>query len=379
MQVVSIPGVSLEEIPPPAPFVFATGVPAFLGYGAPTGGAAYAAPIALSRWAQFARFVDAPERFLAAAVEGFFQCGGQQCVVILLGPSGPSRLSWDDAVDSLASLDSVDLLCAPSLTSGIVDSNLVNRVQQRLLQACELRGDCFAVLDALSGNDTAAVLAQCASLQGAGAPSRNGALYYPWIVPAGATEAVAPCGHVAGIFSRTDRAGRTGRAPANQPLDGVATLSLAIDDAAQARMGNLAVNCLRAFPGRGPLVWGARTLSTDPNWRAIGVRRLFTTVARWLEQSTTWALMEPNDLRLWVRMTRQLNDYFRQLFQSGSLAGGSAAQAFYVKCDDETNPQAVRDSGNLVVEIGLAPATPGEFIVVRLIQEAGAAHVTVAA
>jgi hypothetical protein len=117
-------------------------------------------------------------------------------------------------------------------------------------------------------------------------------------------------------------------------------------------------------------------LSNDPNWSYVNVRRLFLTAGRWIERNLTWASLEPNDPRLWARITRELTGYFDGLFRQGALKGRTAQEAFYVKCDAETNPSAVRDAGRVVTEIGLAPAVPHEFIVVRITHGANGMTVT---
>jgi Bacteriophage tail sheath protein len=132
------------------------------------------------------------------------------------------------------------------------------------------------------------------------------------------------------------------------------------------------INCLRAFRGRGIRVWGARTLSRQPEWRYVNVRRLFLTVRRWIDLNMAWAAFEPNNARLWVRINRELKTYLGRVWQQGGLAGRSESEAFYVKCDAETNPTEVREAGRVVTEIGLAPSVPAEFVVVRIIHREAA-------
>ena len=114
-------------------------------------------------------------------------------------------------------------------------------------------------------------------------------------------------------------------------------------------------------------MWGARTLSGDPGWRSIVARRVFLTMGRWLERFLTQLAYEPNDVRLWVRIMRELTAYLDDLFQHGALKGRTAEEAFFVKCDSETNPPEVTDAGMVVTNVGVALTTPAEFIVVRII------------
>ena len=134
----------------------------------------------------------------------------------------------------------------------------------------------------------------------------------------------------------------------------------------------LGVNCIRSFVGRGIRVWGARTLSSDGSWRYINVRRLFIFVESALEQGLQWVVFEPNDSTLWAKVRRDITSFLRVVWRSGALFGAPPAQAFYVKCDEELNPPEVRDLGQLIIEVGLAPVKPAEFVIVRISQWAGA-------
>jgi hypothetical protein len=131
------------------------------------------------------------------------------------------------------------------------------------------------------------------------------------------------------------------------------------------------INCLRALPGRGIRVMGTRTLALEETWRYISVRRLFLSLRRRLVRELAWVAFEPNDWRLWLRLHRELGGLLEALFQQGTLKGDTPEEAFYVKCDSENNPPEVREQGGLVLEIGLAPATPREFIVLQLVQREG--------
>jgi phage tail sheath protein FI len=133
------------------------------------------------------------------------------------------------------------------------------------------------------------------------------------------------------------------------------------------------VNCIRAFPGQGIRVWGARTLSSDPEWRYINVRRLFNFVEESILQGTNWVVFEPNDPKLWDSVKRTVTMFLRGVWRDGALFGRTPDQAFFVKCDEENNPASSRDQGILVVEIGIAPVKPAEFVVFRISQYADGA------
>jgi uncharacterized protein len=210
----------------------------------------------------------------------------------------------------------------------------------------------------------------------------NAALYHPWLWVRGhdgQPRCVPPCGHVAGVYARSDRQAGPGRAPANMTVDGMLDLPASLADGVIGRLYPLGINCLRALPGRGTRVWGARTLSGNLVWRHVTARRVFLTVCRWLERFMAGLAYEPNDVRLWVRIMRELTAYLDSLFQRGDLAGSSAAEAFFVKCDGETNPPEVTAGGEVVTVVGLALTAPAEFVFVRIIHGASGVSVQPAA
>jgi phage tail sheath protein FI len=171
-----------------------------------------------------------------------------------------------------------------------------------------------------------------------------------------------------GIWARSDAERGVHKAPANEVVRGAVALQTDITRFEHDLLNPVGVNCLRAFPGRGIRVWGARTLSSDPAWRYINVRRLFNYVESSLLAGTSWVVFEPNDPDLWGRVKRTLRSFLYRVWLDGALFGSTADQAFYVKCDDETNPSEVIEAGQVVCEIGIAPVKPAEFVVFRLAQ-----------
>jgi hypothetical protein len=195
----------------------------------------------------------------------------------------------------------------------------------------------------------------------------NGALYFPWVQNTSQGRFVPPCGYIAGVIARSDRTRGVFKAPANEEILSIFDLEVQVDDAIQGELNPIGINCLRAFPGRGIRVWGARTLSQDINWRYINVRRIFLTLSRWIDRNMLWATFETNSPFLWVRIQRELSDYLETLWQAGALKGQTIDQAFYVKCDAQTNPPELRDRGQVAIEVGLAPNAAAEFIIVRIV------------
>jgi phage tail sheath protein FI len=177
---------------------------------------------------------------------------------------------------------------------------------------------------------------------------------------------VPPCGHVAGIYARTDAEVGVFKAPANEEVIGALDLDSEIGNDTQGQLNTRGINCVRSFPGRGIRLWGARTLSDDARWRYVNVQRLFITVRRWIDLNMSWAVFESSTPQLWMRVERELRSFLNSLWQMGALRGRTPEEAFYVKCDAETNP---RDgpAERLVTELGLAPTAPAEFVIVRIV------------
>ncbi len=393
------PGVYREEIFLQPETRLPTGIPGFVGLFATKGTASpplVNSPLPLHRREEFAdRFQALPESYLAEAIDGFFNNGGTRCYIVRADESQSNNreVALKSAIAALAPTSDLDLVAVPDAMSLLpllpgdprrtVDITLpqweeqvqqaipaVIRVQQALLAHCALLGDRFALLDALPGRTVATVTAQRHQLALGQTEPLNGAFYYPWL-KTNSGRFVPPCGHIAGIYARSDRDRGVFKAPANEEIQGILDLEVLIGNAEQGQLNSEGINCLRTFPGRGLRVWGARTLSRDPNWRYINVRRLFLTLGRWIERNMQWATFEPHTPQLWNRIQRELGGYLTQLWQAGALQGETAQQAFFVKCDRETNPPEVREIGQVITEIGLAATAPTEWIIVRIIQHAG--------
>jgi phage tail sheath protein FI len=158
------------------------------------------------------------------------------------------------------------------------------------------------------------------------------------------------------------------KAPANVVVRGALDVELGITKTEQGLLNPIGINCIRPFGTRGIRVWGARTLSSDTDWQYINVRRLFNMVETTILNGTQWVVFEPNDPKLWAGVKRTLNAFLRGLWRDGALFGATADQAFFVKCDAETNPPDSIDQGKLVVEVGIAPVKPAEFVIFRISQ-----------
>ncbi|WP_042378371.1 phage tail sheath family protein [Streptacidiphilus melanogenes] len=274
----------------------------------------------------------------------------------------------------LEAVENVTMLCVPDLMAayqrGAVDLDGVKAVQLAMIAHCELMADRVAILDAPPGLGAQQVREWRVDV--AGYDSKYAALYWPWIKvmdpEKGRPTLLPPSGHVAGVWARSDETRGVHKAPANEVLRGVIDLETTITRGEHDQLNPVAVNCIRSFPGQGIRVWGARTLSSDPEWRYLNVRRLFNFVEKSILDGTNWVVFEPNDRFLWGSVRRTIMMFLRRVWRSGALFGSTPEEAFFVKCDEENNPPENRDAGILTVDVGIAPVKPAEFIVFRVSQ-----------
>lgn len=310
--------------------------------------------------------------------------------VTLGGAAAPlaTRIDADDYVGNAAdrtgfagleAIDEVTMLCVPDLMAahcrGLIDGEGVKAVQLAMIAHCELMADRVAILDPPPGLNAQQVKEWRVDL--AGYDSKYASLYWPWIKVMdplqGKASFIPPSGHIAGIWARNDDTRGVHKAPANEVIRGAISLELQITKGEHDQLNPVAVNCIRSFPGQGIRIWGARTLSSDPEWRYLNVRRLFNYVEESILQGTNWVVFEPNDPKLWDSVKRTVTMFLRRVWRDGALFGATPAEAFYVKCDAENNPPENRDAGILTVEIGIAPVKPAEFVVFRISQFSGGA------
>jgi hypothetical protein len=274
----------------------------------------------------------------------------------------------------LEAVDEITMLCVPDLMAafhqGIIDVDGVQAVQLAMIAHCELMADRVAILDTPSAMNAQQVKEW--RVNTTGYDSKYATMYWPWIKVmdpvSGHPVMVPPNGHIAGIWARNDATRGVHKAPANEVIRGAIAPELNITKGEHDQLNPVAVNCIRAFPGQGIRVWGARTLSSDPEWRYLNVRRLFNYVEESILQGTNWVVFEPNDMKLWDSVKRTITMFLRRVWRDGALFGRTPAEAFYVKCDEENNPPENRDAGILTVEIGIAPVKPAEFVVFRISQ-----------
>jgi hypothetical protein len=274
----------------------------------------------------------------------------------------------------LEAIDDVTMLSVPDLMtayqSGTIDDEGLKAVQLAMIAHCELMGDRVAVLDTPPGLNPQRLKEWRVDV--AGYDSKYATAYWPWIKVMdpvrGQPILMPPSGHIAGVWARNDETRGVHKAPANEVLRGVIDLGSGLTKGEHDQLNPIGLNCIRSFAGQGIRVWGARTLSSDPEWRYLNVRRLFNFIEKSILQGTNWVVFEPNDEYLWGSVRRTITMFLRRVWRSGALFGSTPEQAFFVKCDEENNPPENRDVGILTVDIGIAPVKPAEFVVFRLSQ-----------
>ena len=279
-------------------------------------------------------------------------------------------------IAGLEAVEEVTLVACPDVVAayqwGVAQEEDVKAIQTAIINHCEAMKDRFAILDCpvgLSVQDAIAWRKDKMNFD-----TKFAGLYYPWVKVDG--RLVPPSGSVAGVYARVDTERGVHKAPANEVVRGAIGLERNVSRNEQDLLNPIGVNCIRSFPGQGIRIWGARTLSSDAQWRYINVRRLFSNVEESILQGTNWIVFEPNDQILWRAIKRDITAFLTVVWRSGALFGKTAEQAFFVKVDEENNPKELRDLGYCIIEVGLAPVKPAEFVVFKISQKQDSAGTT---
>jgi uncharacterized protein len=308
----------------------------------------------------------APSR-LVAGRDGARSITPEDIVGVDHGPGHRTGLMALAAVDDVATLVCPDALRFAENAPGPEGNQKSQRIQDVMVELCELLKDRFAVLDCPRTCDIEVVKQWRRRVD-----SSFCGFYWPWLgvpVADGSVRRIPPSGAIAGILARRDREGGVHLAPANVEVVGAIDLSVAATEDDLGALNAEGINVLRAHRGIRP--WGARTASSDPAWRYINVRRLFLMLRRSIEAGMGWVPFENNDPLTWERLRDLVRLFLDDLFQRGAFAGGTAEEAYYVKCDDETNPPDAVERGILTCEIGVAPVIPAEFLTIQLVHNVG--------
>jgi len=391
------PGIYIEEVSTgtkPIGMV-GTSTAAFVGI-APAENERVNEAVACNNWGEFCKnFVhdDSKSTDLSHAVYSFFKNGGSRCYIVNIGDKG--TITGDErarsGVCALNTIDEVTIVAAPGFSDDIS--------QKALLTHCENLKDRFAVLDppALVKNiddlkklNTDLGKASDVTIGAPEKPKGNdsqghrprnsdegyGAFYFPWFKSIDALQPktivnIPPSGAIAGIYARSDASRGVHKAPANELVKGAISLNYNVSRAEQGELNRKGVNVIRTFPD-GIRVWGARTLADEASeWRYVPVRRTCNMIKESIQEGTRWTVFEPNEFMTWKSIERDIGAFLMRVWRDGALQGATPEQAFFVKCDAETNPSEVRDAGQLVAEIGIAPVKPAEFIIFRIGQWSG--------
>jgi Bacteriophage tail sheath protein len=286
-----------------------------------------------------------------------------------------SENDYIDALDTLRRIDDVNLVAIPDATALPTLQQAVT-VQQAIIAHCEQLQDRFGVLDSGPGLPAFEVGGdEGVDSQRRGLDSTRGyaALYYPWLsvrrAGPGAPILVPPSGHVCGIMAQVDTQRGVFKAPANVTVNGAIGIQHNgnLSDVDQGQLNLQGINVIRVFQGGGrPMLWGSRTTATDRNWQYVNVRRLFLFLEESIQEGIRWAVFEPNEPGLWQKLKRTINAFLLQQFRDGGLFGNTPEEAFYVRIDEVLNPFSEQALGRLHIEIGVRPAYPAEFIIVRI-------------
>lgn len=202
--------------------------------------------------------------------------------------------------------------------------------------------------------------------------STHAALYYPWVTVAhpidGSRVSVPPAAMMTGIWARSDNARGVIKAPANEVIRSALDLEIRVSKPQQELLNPQGVNCLRFFPGPGFQVWGARTISEDPEWKYLSIRRYFNYLEKSIDEGTQWVVFEINGPALWTAVRHTIEGFLLTEWRSGALLGAKPEQGFFVRCDASTMTSDDLDNGRLIVQIGVSAARPAEFVIFRISQ-----------
>ncbi len=265
-------------------------------------------------------------------------------------------------------IDGINIVAIPEVLDG-KDTTYQTIISQGLMY-CKNRKDCFFVADPPKSKAVTDIKTF------KNFSSTYGALYYPWVyisdpLNGGQKKLVPPSGVVAGTYAYTDANRGVHKAPAGITdgyLDSVNGVETVVTKNEQELLNPIGINVIRSFPA-GICIWGARTLSADPEWTYVNVRRLLIYIEKSLYKGTQWVVFEPNDPNLWGNVKRNITAFLTKVWRDGALFGSTPEEAFFVKVDAENNPQETRDLGQLIIDVGVAPVKPAEFVIIRISQK----------
>jgi len=323
--------------------------------------------------------VDAPA--LRTALFGEAEADGLEQVsrsVVLQGGSdgtAPQSTDYRNALDEIAALEDVSIVAAPGAVAYGDGDNATSVLQDLIAHASRPRAYRIAVLDTPQG----LVNSEVRELRGQ-IDSKYAALYYPWVVVPNPNARpgrddiprelpLPPSGYVCGIYARNDVERGVHKAPANEVVRSALRFEINVNQGQQEVLNPIGVNCLRLLQGRGYRVWGARLVSSDPEWKYVSDRRYFNYLEASIDRGTQWAVFEPNGERLWANVRQTISDFLYNEWRNGALLGSTQEEAYFVRCDRSTMTQNDLDNGRLICLIGVAIVKPAEFVIFRIGQK----------
>ncbi|MEV6968445.1 phage tail sheath subtilisin-like domain-containing protein [Hamadaea sp. NPDC051192] len=393
------PGIYVEEVPSGARPIGAVGTSTagFVGV-APNPNAVSDRAVPVNNWTEFlnvfASGVDNPQGTpLSRAVFGFFDNGGTRCWVVNVGANGQISGTGRKraGLQLLETVDELSIVAAPGFHGAVATEALLSLAERlrTMVAICDPAPDVDDIASLTrvgtptdkpakppKPDDPAPAAPSPEDVGNRPRQSEFGTFYYPWITVrdplTGELVDTPPSGHIAGVWARTDALRGVHKAPANEPVRGAVDLARQLTRSEQDVLNPKGVNCIRSFAAEGIRVWGARTLAAEASeWRYLNVRRLTISLEQAIANGTRWMVFEPNDFSLWRSIRRDIGAFLTRVWRDGALLGRTPEEAFFVKCDEETNPVDVRDAGMVVAHIGIAVVKPAEFVVFKLSQWAG--------
>lgn len=320
--------------------------------------------ILVTSWNEFITNFGEPQAgnsYLAHAVFGFFDNGGTRCYLIRASSGDLANITGE--LEIFAGIDEIAIVAVPG-------GSHAQGVHRALLEHCQQTGDRVAILD---GVQRPASITASAITDGLGQSETgsHGAIYFPWIEVYAAyaddnKKFVPPSGHIAGIYARNDATRGVFKSPANEIVLGASALEYRISKNQQDELNPKGVNAIREFNGAFK-VWGARTLAAEGSeYQYINIRRYMNYLRESIDEATQWVPHEPNTPSLWKSIERTVTGFLTNEWRAGALFGETERQAFYVKCDEDINPPDVRQLGQVIIEIGVQPVEPAEFVIFRV-------------
>ncbi|HEX8746395.1 MAG TPA: phage tail sheath subtilisin-like domain-containing protein [Pyrinomonadaceae bacterium] len=295
----------------------------------------------------------------------------------LIGAVGTSTAP-SSGLFAFDAVDDVNIVAIPDLVLPAFDAAQTRAAINAGMTYCANRKDCFYVADTRSGlspQDALAFKRATAPFTGNAFTSKYGAIYYPWIFVTdpitGKAKLTPPSGAVVGAYAYSDSRVGVHKAPAGIDdgyLNSAVDIERTVTKGEQDTLNPEGVNVIRKFADAGIVIWGARTVSSDPEWKYVNVRRLFIFLEESILKGTQGVVFEPNDRSLWKRIIRDVSAFLRIQWSEGKLVGDKPEKAFFVKCDEETNPPESVDLGRVITIIGVAPSKPAEFVIFRIKQ-----------